>query len=514
MRRAMATAILVGLVSLAACDDDPAGPAPEPPGTIEVGEVGERMLGYVQADGVVLAVQATNLQWEPARSLGAMDLSLVNTGGATAPTVPAPLHLVIRSLDPFDVQLVNPDGLTDAQLPFRAFTDRFGPDGVLVPGEVSSPLRYEFDYGGNSGFTVEFDAVPRSALRGTIEGRVFIDYDEDGIQSGEAGVQNVAVALRTDGQLPVATTRTGWGGQYRFEGLDAARYEVTADLGDPVSVTTRLPVPVELAENPDGRVDRFDTAHIGLGPGPLRAGLLARFALDGTAEDSSGNGNHGTVVGDVLWPDRSVFLGAVAQLDGEDDYVLAEDPPALDPEVAVSIALWCRFDDVPAQGEVLRHPLVTRGGGFLPNDWTLTFAREGNPVGGNLTATILFSVRTTAGHAGDAFSFPIREPGAWHHVAAVYDGERIRIDLDDQSARSRAYAPAPLDGAGYPLCLGYDPDTGSFLDGALDDVRIYARALTEVEVRMVAEDYGPAPDESVGRPVAHPAPVAPRAPRD
>lgn len=74
--------------------------------------------------------------------------------------------------------------------------------------------------------------------------------------------------------------------------------------------------------------------------------------------------------------------------------------------------------------------------------------------------------------------------GAWCHVAAVKEGRRARLYIDGRADAAREFATDPPDLA-FPLTLSGGPH-GGFM-GALDDVRIYVRALSAEEIAVLAE---------------------------
>jgi hypothetical protein len=89
-------------------------------------------------------------------------------------------------------------------------------------------------------------------------------------------------------------------------------------------------------------------------------------------------------------------------------------------------------------------------------------------------------------------------PGGWHHVAAVISRQsgRAEIYVNGAIGNRRSFpsnAPAREFGA-VPWRIGVGHPTQEkwryFAEGAVDDVRIYARALDEAEVRALAEPAG------------------------
>ena len=79
--------------------------------------------------------------------------------------------------------------------------------------------------------------------------------------------------------------------------------------------------------------------------------------------------------------------------------------------------------------------------------------------------------------------------GEWHHISAIYNGERMMLYIDFEKAGEKAASGNIRNGA-YPICLGRNAelhDQGEFRGRlsacALDEVRIYDKALTIEEIR-------------------------------
>ena len=72
----------------------------------------------------------------------------------------------------------------------------------------------------------------------------------------------------------------------------------------------------------------------------LNTGLVAWYPFDGNASDMSGNGNHGTVNGASLSPDRHGVAGKAYSFDGVDDFVQIEDHSSLDFNSTLTFHFW------------------------------------------------------------------------------------------------------------------------------------------------------------------------------
>ena len=74
--------------------------------------------------------------------------------------------------------------------------------------------------------------------------------------------------------------------------------------------------------------------------------------------------------------------------------------------------------------------------------------------------------------------------GVWHHVAYTFDGTTHRIYMDGVAGTSTTTAPETATPS--QVFLGSYNGTAEFLQGALDDVRVYNRALSPTEISTLA----------------------------
>jgi len=201
---------------------------------------------------------------------------------------------------------------------------------------------------------------------------------------------------------------------------------------------------------------------------PDTAGLLVQYAFDeGSGEqatDASGQGNHGTVVGQPQWV--AGVDGSAIFFDGMNDYVSAQ-KSLLSDLAQFTIACWIKTDMSSADrsGLVGQNDCVEYG--FVSPDtlqiWT--------PGGGSLD-----------------YTWPYDDTD-WHHVATVADGVSLTIYLDGRSVATGGTATANYGASTFPLNIAgngvFDAMGNAFL-GQLDDVRVYNRALSAEELAGLA----------------------------
>jgi hypothetical protein len=216
-------------------------------------------------------------------------------------------------------------------------------------------------------------------------------------------------------------------------------------------------------------------------PRPPRGGEvpIASFPLDGDTRDAAGE-EDGLAVGNLRpAEDRSGDpRGAVAFARRE--YV---DLGARTEPEQLTIAAWIRPSQ-PVRGGAIFSKHSTAVG---PRDRWLELRLED---GGRVTFAIPGGARPQSVRSSRAIP-----AGRWTHVAASFDGTRAVLYLD--GARDAEAPLAAFAASRGPVFLGARPQPGgkraqlgSFLDGHLDDVRLYRGALPDQELRALAGERG------------------------
>ncbi|WP_262060428.1 beta-L-arabinofuranosidase domain-containing protein [Streptomyces sp. STR69] len=212
-------------------------------------------------------------------------------------------------------------------------------------------------------------------------------------------------------------------------------------------------------------------------PPPPEFAAWHRFdETSGTAAaDATGNGRTAQLVGGAAWLTDGRLGGAVA-LDGVDGHVtLAED--LLAGAAAYSLATWVRLDGRPGTWS----RIFDLGTGVTANMFLTPLSGDG---------TLRYAI--TAGGAGaeqriDAEPLPTDR---WVHVAVAYGEGSAVLYVDGVEAGRNAAVTVEPRRFGNHIRAGYvgrsqyaDP----YLKGAVDDFRVYGRALSATEVATLAQ---------------------------
>jgi beta-galactosidase len=78
-------------------------------------------------------------------------------------------------------------------------------------------------------------------------------------------------------------------------------------------------------------------------------------------------------------------------------------------------------------------------------------------------------------------------PDTWHHVAGVYDGQEVKLYVDGKLDSKQSWTQG-IGRNNADVLIGENAERkGRCFDGLLDDVRIYNYALSESEIKALAE---------------------------
>jgi hypothetical protein len=205
-------------------------------------------------------------------------------------------------------------------------------------------------------------------------------------------------------------------------------------------------------------------------------GLVGRWTFNSAGQlgaDASGQGRHGTVVGNPQ-AGAGVYDAAGITFDGN-DRIVVDDHPSIEPAGQITIAVWARPTARATQY------LVKKG---------RQGEADGYEIGLSSSGQIFVRFNQTSQGDGlrvDSLWPYLTNSTAWMHVAATYDGSTIRLYVNGVLQATRA-AVFQIGANDLPLSIGGEDDGAGSYRGDIDDVRIYNRALSADEITAIV--YG------------------------
>ena len=211
-------------------------------------------------------------------------------------------------------------------------------------------------------------------------------------------------------------------------------------------------------------------------------GLIAYYPFDGDAKDKSGNHNDGVMIGTRPTADRKGRLGS-AMLFGEGKYITVPSSKSLNsPTEQITIAAWVRVSAWFNNNWGDSATILAKGSNLRDTAYRLEFFSNLKVVNtGGITAQNVSSVVCSHLH------------GEWHHVAMVSDGKIAKVYIDGVIVGAGTVAGRPdRYGPVGELFIGHNTlDNDECLIGAMDELRIYNRALSDDEIKAVYEANPP-----------------------
>lgn len=215
---------------------------------------------------------------------------------------------------------------------------------------------------------------------------------------------------------------------------------------------------------------------------PDPANLMVYLPLDGDARDASGNNRHGTINGGPMFV--SGAAGQALEFDGADDYVNVDvyqgivadrTDPAHPVQQPFTISNWVKTTSDTGDTE-----MVTWG------------ASSGTAT--RLTWRVHEGRLRTEHNAGNLRGNTYINDGEWHHVALVVtEGANLRPENTKLYVEGFEDTTFSGDDDTYKLVAEHDvrvgmsgPQDGRYFPGALDEIRIYDRALSVEEILWLA----------------------------
>jgi hypothetical protein len=333
-----------------------------------------------------------------------------------------------------------------------------------------------FDFG--SGSATNMFLTPKNGANGKIRFAIKNNGSAEQIIDGQA-------ALPTGGWHHVAVTLNGSTGILYVDGVQVGSNTAMTLKPSDMGATTQNWIGRSQYPDPylDGRVDDFriynraltasEVSHVINGHTALpTAELPFNEATGTTASDLSGNGWTGTLNGGASWVAGN--KGNAVDLSGTNQYV-ALPAGVVSGAETITIAAWVNLDTVSTWSRIFDFGSGTSKYMFL------------TPLNG--TNGIRFEIRNGSSFRTIDGTVALAT-GGWHHVAVTLDGTTGTLYVDSQQVGSSTVNIRPSHlGATTQNWIGRSQwSSDPYLDGQVDDFRIYNRALSAAEVSAVMNE--------------------------
>ena len=190
-----------------------------------------------------------------------------------------------------------------------------------------------------------------------------------------------------------------------------------------------------------------------------------------TNKDSSGNGHDGEIKGNLKWVDGK-FGGALSFPGIADSYV------SISHEDSLSLSNWSITSWIKVEDSGSWQGIVVKQGG-APRNYA-TYVNKGT---GLFRSEIRLGNGTQKGVGGQT----VVTDSQWHHVAATYDRQFMRVFVDGMLEGEAPIVDEPATNTD-PVRIGVFNEGESPTKGIIDEVGLFNVALTEDDIQKIMND--------------------------
>jgi len=214
-------------------------------------------------------------------------------------------------------------------------------------------------------------------------------------------------------------------------------------------------------------------------------GLMLHFNFDqwegsGVVTDRTGRNNNGQAFG-AKWTALGKQAGGY-DFTATNNYIRVRHSPTLNSK-ETTLAVWFKT----GLSDAITRTIIEKyaSGGYV-------LGIEGNSNGSQNKGKLCFSIN---GH--ECVSDKVVTDNSWHHGAATFDGESLKLYVDGQLQKQATKWKGGIAANTNELSIGMNRsnpapgEKGWSFEGTLDEIMIFDHALTEAEVKMVTTSTKP-----------------------
>lgn len=218
----------------------------------------------------------------------------------------------------------------------------------------------------------------------------------------------------------------------------------------------------------------------GVAVADLNDGLILYYEFEGNADDSSPSGYNGTEPGNVSYVEG--VLGQAALFDGQSWVDIGQ---RLGGYSSLSVFVWIRADVL---GNGYNNAVILKSGDDTVGGFQLTLRSEStNKSPASWIWKGVSSIQSFYQLPRPEYT---TEAGVWYLLGFTWDGVTHKMFVNGVEAWSGSYTDT-MGTPNFNSVVGANQNGGQNFIGAIDDLRIYNRALTQEEIQsLMSVEYG------------------------
>ena len=207
------------------------------------------------------------------------------------------------------------------------------------------------------------------------------------------------------------------------------------------------------------------------------AGLVASYPFDDNANDATPYANHGVIGGNPTFIVHAGLGGKAIKFDGDKDSVFVKNAVQLISDYT-TFSFWVRVDSI----NIINAESYIIDFGNYDQRLKISIPQHTKIVFTTNSKNAQFTNAISDMDSGDGNELV---KGIWWYVTMVHDGTNDIIYVNGIEAK-RKPAAGTLNSTALPLIFGNNGSNGGqYFNGALDNLKIYNKALTADEVKKL-----------------------------
>jgi hypothetical protein len=204
-------------------------------------------------------------------------------------------------------------------------------------------------------------------------------------------------------------------------------------------------------------------------------GLVAYYPFNGNAGDSSGLGNHGSVIGATPTIGKKGIANTAYYFDGVSNKITVSASPSLHPKNTLTITAWVQPESKPSAGWATILTKRYSPGADPYNSYSLSTYNNGK-WGFDISNGTTGSQKTAKAKTTTPFD------GGWIFLCASYDSTQAKLYVNGTLDTAISFT-GNIGYSNNDLVIGYTTSgPNDYYKGKIDEIKIYNRALSSTEI--------------------------------
>ncbi|MFA7379331.1 MAG: FG-GAP-like repeat-containing protein [Bacteroidia bacterium] len=206
---------------------------------------------------------------------------------------------------------------------------------------------------------------------------------------------------------------------------------------------------------------------------PVNDSLVLCYLFNGDANDLSGNGNHGNLFGATLSTDRFGNTGGAYSFNGSSQYIEVPNSASISSPVArLTTVFWVQVTGWSTQFGVNYASILSKSNSTTNCQYRVSLKDNGVSVINN-------------GKLWD-FNGTGISLNTWYHIAVVFNNNNSSYYVNGVYAGQSTSPGTFASNSGSSMYIGRDdPGTIDYFGGKVDELRVFARALSAAEIMQL-----------------------------